>query len=425
MKQPVSRHSTEPAKLRHPSASARLLHHWKMAPPSVNNPDASSPAPHKTDQGLFCIWHGLNFGNWLRLMAMRPRWEWSKLPRLASVAACSVINSVDESLEQLLYGRAVAQTEIKEPPVFILGHWRSGTTLLHNLMSLDQQFTYPNLYQVMNPGHFLLTEDLVTRLTAKLIPPTRPMDNMPAAWTMTQEDEIAILLATGISPYWFILFSGDRSRYGRFFDLKEVTPDELRRWKDFLRLFIQKLTYKHRKPVVLKSPSHTYRIPLLLEMFPQAKFIYIYRDPLAVIKSSMHLRRTMFTENSFAPPDFREIEDDTLLTYEHCLQTYEQTKQLIPPGQLHEIRYEALEADPLGGMESLYRSLGFGGWEQMEPALRQQLPELSRYQKNRFTIDERLRRKIFERCRWVFEKYHYPSHLDDSQSTPHSLSAVG
>jgi omega-hydroxy-beta-dihydromenaquinone-9 sulfotransferase len=392
--------------------------------PTVSSSSAPPAAPHKTEQGAFCIWHGLNFGNWLRLLAMRPRWEWRSLPRMASISALSLVNSADEVLEKLLYGRQVSRVEIKEPPVFILGHWRSGTTLLHNLFTLDPQFSYPNLYHVLNSGHFLTTEWLVSRLTGWLLPATRPMDNLPAAWSMTQEDEIALLLATGVSPYWFIIFSGDRSRYGRFFDLQDATPQELKRWKEFMRLFLKKLTYKFQKPIVLKSPSHTYRIPLLLEMFPNAKFVYIYRDPYAVMTSSLHLRRTMFTENGFAPPDFDDIEGDTLLTYENCIKTYEATKHLVPAGQLHELRYENLEADPLGEMRNLYQGLNLAGWDRMETALQKEVPALSRYQKNKFSIDEGLQQRIYERCRWVFELYGYPSPVDESPPVPRPLSAT-
>lgn len=425
MNRSVSRRSGEPVNVTSPIARTLFPRPAQAISSSVTKPSTSADSEHKTEQGSFCIWHGLNFPNCLRMLAMRPKWEWRKLPQMASIAALSLVNSADEVVEKALFGRKIAAVEIEEPPVFILGHWRSGTTLLHNLLALDSQFAYPNLYQVLNSGHFLTTESLVTRFTGFLIPSTRPMDNIPAAWSMTQEDEISLLLATGVSPYWFILFSGDRSRYGRFFDLRDVTPDELRRWKEFLLGFVKKLTYKYRKPIVLKSPSHTYRVPTLLEMFPQARFVYIYRDPYAVIKSSMHLRRTMFTENSFAPPDFCDIEADTLLTYEHCLQTYEQTKQLIPAGQLHELRYESLEADPLGEMRAMYQGLGLNGWDQMEAALQNELPSLSRYQKNKFSADDGLRRRVYEQCRWVYDLYGYSSGLDDLPRTSPSMSAAG
>ena len=112
-------------------------------------------------QGHFCVWHGLTVGNWLRLLASRPPMHLSSLPRLASISALSVLNSWNELVETCLLGGRVSRQKIEHPPIFILGHWRSGTTLLHNLMTLDPQFTYPNLYHVIYPGHFLLTERVV------------------------------------------------------------------------------------------------------------------------------------------------------------------------------------------------------------------------------------------------------------------------
>lgn len=67
-------------------------------------------------------------------------------------------------------------------PVFILGHWRSGTTLLHNMLSSDPQFVTTDLYHVLGFPHFLLTRKVVTGLTGKFLPKTRPMDNMEVSW---------------------------------------------------------------------------------------------------------------------------------------------------------------------------------------------------------------------------------------------------
>jgi hypothetical protein len=49
--------------------------------------------------------------------------------------------------ERLRYGRAVRRTELVADPVFILGHWRSGTTYLQKLLSLDSRHAYPTLLQ--------------------------------------------------------------------------------------------------------------------------------------------------------------------------------------------------------------------------------------------------------------------------------------
>jgi len=56
--------------------------------------------------------------------------------------------------EKNSFGDQIQNTNV-EPPVFILGVWRSGTTHLHNLLTRDTRFGYANLYQALNPHTFL------------------------------------------------------------------------------------------------------------------------------------------------------------------------------------------------------------------------------------------------------------------------------
>jgi omega-hydroxy-beta-dihydromenaquinone-9 sulfotransferase len=384
---------------------------------TVNRAAARIEAPAKTSrtpQGLFCMWQGLSFGRWMQLLGQRPPLSWRKSLRIGSITGLSALNSASNLLEHLLYGRTIARTQIEHSPVFILGHWRSGTTLLHNLMTLDPQFTYPNLYQTLFPQNFLLTETVVSALTGPLIPKTRPMDNVAAGWKLPQEDEVALLLMTLLSPYLLLAYNTDREKTDPYLELSDIPSHELELWKQMFLYFLKKLTIKANKPIVLKSPSHTYRVPLLLELFPDAKFVYIRRDPYAVYKSSVHLRRTLFQENSLAIPDESHIEEDALDWMEHCLRRYESTKHLIPAGNLHELRFEDLEADPVGEMHRLYQGLSFSGWERVEPAIRAQLPELQSYKKNKFsTLPADVRHRVFQRLRFAFEEYDYPDQLGD------------
>mgnify|MGYP003353506957 CR=1 FL=1 len=55
------------------------------------------------------------------------------MPMAVLVACCGVLHTVLHRLEQLFYRRRIAETKITQPPIFIIGHWRSGTTLLHEL----------------------------------------------------------------------------------------------------------------------------------------------------------------------------------------------------------------------------------------------------------------------------------------------------
>ncbi len=364
-----------------------------------------------SSQGLLCMWHGLTAGGLIRMLKHRPEFAWSHASRWASIAAVSMINSLQNAGESLVFGRKIADTNIEHPPIFILGHWRSGTTLLHNLLTLDPQFTFPNLYHCMYPGHFLLTENVVAPLTSWLLPKTRPMDNVPTSWSSPQEDEIALALDCGISPYLMLAFHGRKDVYGRFFDTRDMTVGERASWKKSLLKLMKKLTIRENKSIVLKSPSHTYRIPTLLEMFPNARFIYIYRNPYAVYRSTVHLRQTMFVENSLGPAHLESSEEDTLFYYEKCIRTYEETKSLIPQGNLHEIRFEDLEVDPLSEMADTYKTLDLPGWELVEPKVKEQLAGHESYRKNAFRMDPETMRIVAERLKWVFELYGYSNQL--------------
>ena len=358
------------------------------------------------------MWHGLTVSGLWNLLRMKPRISWAYLPRWITIAFVSGLNSLYGVLEKLFFGRQVARTEILHPPLFILGHWRSGTTMLHNLMSLDPQVTFPNLYQCVNPGHFLLTERILAPLTKRFLPETRPMDNVAAGWEEPQEEDIALALDCQISPYLMTAFSDRREAYERYFDPRDMTESERSIWKQsFLRL-LKKLTYRKNSSIVTKTPAHTFRISTLLEMFPDARFVYIKRDPYAVYKSTLHLRRTMFTENALGPPEFSATEEDTLYFYEKCIRTYEETKGLIPAGRLHEIRFEDLERDPLGEIRQIYQSLSLPGWNLVEPKIQAQLPALKAYKKNAFRMDQETMQRVYSRLKWVFDLYEYPGHID-------------
>jgi hypothetical protein len=246
------------------------------------------------------------------------------------------------AIEHLIYGGRIARTPVTEPPIFILGHWRSGTTMLHNLMTLNPRFTFLNLYECLFPGHFLLTQKINAPLTEWLLPKKRPMDNVEVAWSAPQEDEVALAVWTTLSPYLMPAFQGRMNVYERFLDPAEMTEPERRIWKDALLTLVKKVAMRRRGICVMKSPTHTYRVPTLLEMFPDARFVYIYRDPRAVYQSTIHLRKMMFAENTLGNLRPEVWSEETLYLYEKSVRRFEDTKHLIPEGNLFELRFEDL-----------------------------------------------------------------------------------
>ena len=220
---------------------------------------------------------GISAGDWWRLLRQnRFAVDGVYWHRAAFITLTSLMNSCYRRVEESRFNAAVARTPIAGPPLFILGHWRSGTTHLHNLIALDtRQFAFANTYQVVNPHTFLCSEALNTRLFSGLLPDKRPMDNMALGFATPQEDEFAYLLATFRSLYLGATFSRRQDHYERYLTFRDVPQEEIDEWKRAFLWFARKLTLKHGRPLVLKSPPHTARIRLLLEMFPDARFVHI------------------------------------------------------------------------------------------------------------------------------------------------------
>ena len=145
-------------------------------------------------------------GNLLRLahyvVDVHPRY----LGRLLMMFGTSLATLPLRLAEALWLGRRIARVRIGEAPVFIIGHWRTGTTLLHELLILDERHTFPNTYDCLVPNHFLLTESFFLRWMRFLMPAHRPMDNMAAGWDRPQEDEFALCMLGQPSPYLTIAF---------------------------------------------------------------------------------------------------------------------------------------------------------------------------------------------------------------------------
>lgn len=375
-------------------------------------PDVSIPpddTSRRRSQQPFPVWCGLTCSSWLRLLAQRPAVHWSRWNRLALVSLASGVNSLLALAERAVYSNRIAHVPLEHPPVFILGHWRSGTSLLHTLLASDPQFAAPTLYQTSFPSHFLLTERWFTRVTARLLPPTRPMDNMPYAWDAPGEDEIALLLLTLKSPYLLAAFPDAPQKIARFESLSSgLTPSELKEWKKQFLWFLRKVTLRTPKPLVLKSPTHTGRIRLLLSIFPQARFIHIVRNPYEVFSSTLHLQRVLLRENSFGRAEPLDLEERVFSTYLNLYQAYHLYRPLIPPSQLIELRFEDLISDRLRELQRIYAHFGFDGGDQLAERLEPELNRQRTYRRNEYELDEACRQRIAERWRVAFRRYGYP-----------------
>jgi hypothetical protein len=328
--------------------------------------------------------------------------------RAVSTTLASFSNSLHRWTEEKVYGPRVANVQIK-PPVFILGHWRTGTTLLHYLLSVDQRFAFPNTYQVSYPHTFLTTEAVGARMGNWLMPRHRPMDQVPISFQTPNEEEFALCQMTLRSPYLGFTFPRRQLYYDRFLTLRGVSESMIAGWKNALVHFLKKLTWKYRRPLVLKSPPHTCRIKLLLHLFPDARFIHIHRNPYTVFQSTSHWLRKSGPWFQLQRPDLRHLGERVLRIYRMMYDVFFEERALIPKERFYEVGFEDLEKDPMSQVRQLYEGLGLPDFREVEPALRRYVESLH-YSKNQFPeLAADFRQRIASEWRQCFEAWGYPT----------------
>jgi hypothetical protein len=353
---------------------------------------------------------GVTIGDWLWLLkdngfAIAPPY-WL---RAASTTLHSLLNSPLRCYEEWVHGWKFRSVSVPAP-LFVLGHWRSGTTHLHNLLSVDARFAYPNLYQVSFPHTFLTTEWIVARIGDFFLPVTRMgVDNVRLDFGVPYEDEFATAAATFCSSYLSWAFPRREDHYDRYLTFRGVAAAEIEQWKAALLAFLRKLTWKHGRPLVLKSPPSTCRIRLLLELFPEARFVHIHRNPHVVFRSTRHMTEAAQRYYLFQHADQTRLDDRILRQYREMYDVFFEERGLIPCNHFTEVRFEDLEQDPVGQVRNIYQALDLPDFAVVEPALRQYVAGLAGYQKNVFgDLPGDLRQRIAEQWRRCFEEWNYP-----------------
>ena len=352
---------------------------------------------------------GITLGDWVRLLrenhfAVAP----TSLFRAMAITCQSSQNSLSRWLEQWRYARLVENVDVP-PPVFVLGHWRSGTTHLHNLLTVDQRFAFPNNYQALFPHAFLTMESSHSQFIEWFLPKRRPMDNVE--WTMQspQEDEFALCITTFKSPCMGWFFPERREHYDRYLTLRNVSEREVEEWKSGLLAFLKRLTWKLKRPLVLKSPPHTCRIKRLLEIFPEARFVHIHRNPYVVFQSTRKMLTVNFQLHCLQRPRLNDLDDWILRQYRAMYEAFFEERSLIPAGHYHEVCYEELELDPVGQVQRVYEALGLPAFAETKSAVESYVRSIDGYQKNEFPeLTAELRKRIAQEWQVCFEQWGYP-----------------
>lgn len=360
---------------------------------------------------------GITLGDWLSLLrdnrfVVSP----SYLPRAISITIQSILNTPIRHLEISRYRERLSQVAV-EPPLFILGHYRHGTTHLHNVLSVDRRFAFPNAYQVGYPHTFLLTEGIAANIANALLPSRRPFDNVRFGVDVPLEDEMAMASAARISPYLAFVFPCRAQHYDRHLTFLDARQEEVKRWQEELDWFLKKLTVKYNKPLVLKSPPHTARIRLLLDMFPNAKFVHIHRHPCDVFRSTLKLAEIGRRWVALQHTGEIDLVERIIRQYREMYDTFFAERDRIPTGNFHEVSFEQLDRDPINELRLAYEALKLPDFNEAEAGVRRYLQSISGFKKNVYgplsaEHDQLVRRE----WRRSFEEWGYQPGLADSTS---------
>jgi hypothetical protein len=308
----------------------------------------------------------------------------------------SLITSSLILVEKMNYGRKTRETEIAIPPIFIIGHWRTGSTLLHQLINLDPRLTAPTMVQTVIPEHVLFSTKYYAPILKRALPESRPMDMVALSPFEPQEEEFALIRMGSVSPIEKLIFPSGKCYFLKDYDQYVPTGKRLKLWKKNLITFYKKITLETGKQIVSKNPYHTMRMELLAEMFPGAKFIHITRDPLVVVPSTIRMWNKVAVENDMKRGWNEPSVSDTVSVLRD-FRNYVITARHKLNSPVSDIQFEDLENDPIGELKRIYSELDLFWSDEFERAVLQFLEANRNYRKGNYELsreDEELIRTM-------------------------------
>jgi omega-hydroxy-beta-dihydromenaquinone-9 sulfotransferase len=330
-------------------------------------------------------------------------------PRLIYSLFLSIILSPFRFRDRRFMKRMADKINVDKSPVFLLGHWRGGTTYLHNMLSKDDQFGFFSTFDAYLPGACIKSESLLKGIVAGSLPKTRPMDDVRMGADLPQEEEYAIGGTSVYSYYHGWCFPQGMDLYDRYVWLDDVDPEVIDDFKRAYMYLLKVATFKNDgRRLLLKNPSNTARVDLLLDMFPDAKFIHIHRNPYHQYLSMVRFMQKVIPLYCLQiPPVFDRVEMNLFGMYEHMYKKYLKDRELIPKGNLVEVSYEDFVSDPESDLERIYEVLSLPGFSNVKDRFHAYMLTQSEIHPMKYTISDEVREKVVSHWGFAFDAFGY------------------
>lgn len=334
-------------------------------------------------------------------------------PHVLAFLASALARSPFRGLDRVMM-RHVDPAEVVDPPVFIMGYWRSGTTHLHNLLGCSPGFGIITPLASGVPGELRTLATWLRPVLEQALPEDREVDDVAVTPQSPQEDEIPVANMQPLSVFHALYFPRRfRQNFEKGVLFSGATEREIRRWKRTVQFFLAKVAvHQRQQPLLVKNPVYTARVGLLREMWPEARFIHIYRNPYTVYRSTTHYFEKMLSKLALQPYSVDEIEPVVLDSYPRMLDRLYRDVDDLPDDQFAEVCFEDLEAQPLDELERLYRQLDLPGWDEARPVTETHLAQVADYSKNTYHYDADVRATVENAWGRFVERWGYEMPAD-------------
>ena len=329
------------------------------------------------------------------------------LPSLAAAAVSAFGRMPFRLIERAHVAWLRRRTPPMPPPVFIIGHWRSGTTHLYNILSKGG-FGYVSPFAAGMPLEYQTLGRLLRPLLVRMLPKTRYVDQVTVGPMSPQEDEVPLGSIAPISFYHGVYFPRHFEHHlNRSLFLDDCTPAEIAAWEAVFRRFLEKLWLDQKQRLLIKNPTYSARMPQLLRLFPEARFIHIYRNPHDVFRSTRSFYKTLIEKFAWQTADQLDLDLIVLKSYRRMMDEIDTDKQVLPDDRLVELRFEDLEARPLQEVERIYRRLDLGDITPWRPAFESYLASVEGFRKSFIPDSPDDRILVEQHCGDLLDRFGY------------------
>ena len=351
---------------------------------------------------------GFSFFKWLKLLYFNGFVIRMKhVPKVMGITIVSFILYPFVLFERFKDRKRIKETKIVHDPIFILGHWRTGTTHLHKMMVLDEQFDFLSLTETAFPHLILGRSRMLHNVMRPFTPKRRPTDNVEMFPEMPHEHEFAHMALCSHSPILGITFPNKFDHYMRFTTFKDASDKEIKEFKEQFVFLIKTLTIKSKgKQLVLKNPLDTCRIDILLELFPNSKFVHIFRNPYDLFYSTLKLHKHNAEIYALQKPTY-DLHKLVLDNFVEMYDTFYKEIDLIPKENYVEVKFEDLAQDPIRELKTIYKELSLENFERAQPRIQEYLDSVAGYQPAQYDMDPEVKEKINTKWSHITKKWGY------------------